>query len=110
MQLGLTDIDFKDIETGKKIVEVRAPSNSKNYAKLSIGDEIIFINETTQEKLTKKLRYIHFYHTAQELYHQEKVENINPGLTTEAALEKLFSIPTYKERIEIEGVYAIGIE
>jgi ASC-1-like (ASCH) protein len=110
MQLGLSEHDFSQIKDGSKTVEVRAPSDNKNYKSLKTGDSIIFISEKTGETVTAKVISVSYYQTVEDLFKEIDYRKINPHLLSkDEAVNKLFTIPSYEERIKSGGVYAIKI-
>jgi ASC-1-like (ASCH) protein len=108
MQLGLQDLDYKQIKEGLKTIELRAPSSNKSYDQLREGDELTFVNENSGEQLITRIIRIKHYSTVDALLEQISFEKINPHLSSKKmVIDKLFSIPTYEQRIKKDGVYAI---
>jgi ASC-1-like (ASCH) protein len=111
MDLKLPTSDFDLIKTGIKTVELRAFSPDKDYLALLPGSTLKFLNQDTHETLVTKVVKVVFYPTTDALFAHEDYKVINPNLNSiQECIDKLFSIPTYKERIEQSGIFAIHLK
>lgn len=110
--LHLPERPFRAIQSQTKKIEGRAGSEDGKYKNMSAGDEIIFINETTNEKITVVIKFIHYYKDVKAMLETEGPENVLSSFpkTVVHGIESYHSLEDYKERVEKYGIYAIGIE
>lgn len=71
-EMNLNRKPFESIKNGSKTIELRLYDEKRQ--KLNIGDEIIFTNRETDEKMTVKIENLHIYPSFNELYkHFDKI-------------------------------------
>lgn len=71
-EMNLNSGPFESIKNGSKTIELRLYDEKRQ--KLNIGDEIIFTNRETDEKMTVKIENLHIYPSFNELYkHFDKI-------------------------------------
>ncbi|MFA5736783.1 MAG: ASCH domain-containing protein [Candidatus Paceibacterota bacterium] len=112
-ELNLNDRPFQAIKAGTKKIEGRTPNDGVDlrYKKMSPGDFIIFINNTTNEKLTCAILSITHYPNVKSMLEAEGTQNVlSSGRNIEEGIESYNNLGDYKERIGKYGIYAIGIK
>lgn len=113
-QTDLNDRPFQAILNGSKKVEGRTITSWEMLPlkNLKVGDLITFINNSSNEKLTVKVRFIHHYTNVKTMLEQEKIEDVLSSFpkTIKAGVASYNSITEYKDAIPKYGIYAIGVE
>lgn len=108
MVLDLNEVNFALIRAGKKSIEVRAPSINRSYSDLKIGEVITLHNEETEENLLVTIVSVQHFRTLEDLFEKLDLKKIGPTTTDkESAIAKTLAIPSYKEKIDKGGVWAI---
>ena len=110
--LHLPERPFRAIQNRTKKVEGRAGSEDGKYKNMSAGDEIVFINEATNEEMVVVVRFVHHYKDVKTMLEAEDPKKVLSSFpkTVEHGIESYHSLEDYKERVEKYGIYAIGIE
>ena len=112
--LNINDRPFRAILAGIKKVEGRTPTqfDKTPFHKLKPGDLIIFINNVSNKSLEVKVDFIHHYPNVKEMLEKEGVGNVlsSEPKTIKHGIETYNSLKGYKEGIEKNGIYAIGLE
>lgn len=103
---------FNAIKNGTKTIEVRA--NKKvgclDYAKISVADEIVFINQETGKTVKCIVERVTLYNDVRTLLTKEGVENtLSSGGDLESGIRSIESITDYKKVIAKKGVFAYKI-
>lgn len=105
--MNLRKIPFKQIENGVKNIELRL--NDEKRKNLKIGDEIIFILENSEKKLTKKVKELIVKDKFSEIF-LEKFRQKEAGFLenddVDEQMEKYYS----KQNIKKFGVVGIVLE
>jgi len=113
-QTDINDRPFRAIFSGQKKVEGRTITSweTLDLPKLKVGDLITFINNSSAEELTVKVRFIHHYLDVETMFEKEKIEEVlsSSPKTIEHGVASYNAITDYKEAITKHGIYAIGIE
>jgi len=111
--LDINDRPFKAIKAKSKKVEGRTPTSFDKtpYTKLRPGDLIRFINNVSNESLETKISFVHHYPNVKEMLEKEGVENVlsSEPKTVEHGIESYNLLTGYKEGINKNGIYAIGL-
>jgi len=111
---SLHERPFEAIKKGTKNVEVRANKKGNQLGSITLlspGDEVIFLKEGTQERLKCTLERITLYPTVRELLMAEGCPNtLSSGKNLEDGIISIESIPTYKELIAKNGVFALKLK
>ncbi|PID83149.1 RNA-binding protein [Candidatus Campbellbacteria bacterium] len=106
-KMNLRKIPFKQIENGVKNIELRL--NDEKRKNLKIGDEIIFILENSEKKLTKKVKELIVKDKFSEIF-LEKFRQKEAGFLenddVDEQMEKYYS----KQNIKKFGVVGIVLE
>ncbi len=106
-EMNLHPEPFEFIKSGKKDIEMRLYDDRRKNIK--IGDDIIFTNNQTQEKITVEVINLYRFDNFEELYrHFDKTRlGYNPDETASPAdMEKYYT----KDNILCYGVLAIEIK
>lgn len=112
--LDINDRPFRAILEGTKKVEGR--TNTKDdktaYNEMEQGDTITFINNSTNEKLSVIVKFVHHYKDVNEMLSTEGGENVlsSSPKTVEHGVASYNSLNGYKEGIAKNGIYAIGLK
>lgn len=95
--------DFDAIKQGLKIVETRAAS--PKYQSIQAGDVLIL--SCDGQKIEKEIRQVQHFESIEALFGQVPIANVNPFASSlDAAREKYYSFPGYKEKIKEFGLFA----
>ncbi|PQZ57104.1 MULTISPECIES: ASCH domain-containing protein [Bacillus] len=107
-QMGLYNEPFQSIYSGKKVYEVRLYDKKRQQIKQ--GDEIVFTNLVTAEKIAVIVTEVRRYESFKEMYEQidEKLFD-RENVSLEERLESTYKIYT-KEQEQEWGTIAIGIK
>lgn len=111
-ELGLNPRAFRAIGAGTKKVEIRVPTESAKFVPEDFrpGDEIVFAEDGTNEKLTVSIIAIRHYPDVRTLLETEgTVGVLSSGGNVEQGVKSIHSFPGYEENIRKHGVYAIEI-
>ncbi len=105
---------FEQIKNGTKTVETRAlnPDEPERYfGDLAVGDILECLAVDTGEVLNKKIIRVAIYYDFEDYLQTEDLTKIF-GLETsiDAAREKHYSFPGYKERLDKYGIIAFELE
>ena len=106
-EMNLHDEPFKLIKSKSKTIEMRI--NDERRKDLKVGDEIIFTNRTTLEKLKTKVIDLYYFNSFSELYKAFDKKAIGYRDDEEANPSDMDLYYT-KEQQEKYGVVAIKIE
>ena len=106
-EMNLHDEPFKLIKSKSKTIEMRI--NDERRKDLKVGDEIIFTNRTTLEKLKVKVIDLYYFNSFSELYKAFDKKDIGYRDDEEANPSDMDLYYT-KEQQEKYGVVAIKIE
>ena len=103
---------FNAIKSGTKTIEVRA--NKKvgrlDYAKIFVGDQIVFINQETGKTVKCNVEKVTLYSNVRELLVAEGVENtLSSGGDLESGIKSIEAITDYKKVIAEKGVFAFKV-
>lgn len=108
------DRPFKAILAGTKSVEGRTPIDIDKtpYDQMKTGDEIIIINNMSNETLKVRVKFVHHYSDVKQMLEAEGPENVLSveTKTVENGIKLYNSLPYYKEGINKNGIYAIGLK
>ena len=93
--MKLLPVPFAMIKNGKKTIELRLFDEKRQ--RIRVGDDIVFINTESGEKLTKSVVELHRFHSFAELYKALSLlqcgytaENINKACP--ADMEEYYSV------------------
>jgi ASC-1-like (ASCH) protein len=108
------DRPFKAIEAGTKTVEGRTLTkfDKTPYDKLQAGDNLTIEDNLTHATLRIEIAFVHHYASVKEMLEKEGPENVmsSEPKTVEHGVESYNSLEGYKEGIEKNGIYAIGLK
>ena len=94
IELGIKDIYFDDIITGKKTVEGRI--FKERFSELKKGDTVIFYKDLedgtrTEEKISVKVKDIHNFNDVLSMFKGMKLKSILPRSKTYKDGEKIYN-------------------
>ena len=105
--MKLHSTPFEMIKSGKKTIELRLYDDKRQ--KIKVGDEIVFTNTVTDEKLPARVLKLHHFDSFEELY--KFLPLLQCGYTSENVV---MATPTDMERyysVEEQDAYGVvGIE
>ena len=104
-EMRLHDSPFKLIQSGTKTLELRLYDEKRQQ--IQVGDEIIFTNRITEEKLRTKVIALHIYSSFAELYRDYDNVSLGYSLDEEAKPEDM---ELYYSKEEQEKYGVVGIE
>ena len=108
------DRPFRAIKAGTKKVEGRTPTDSDKtpYDEIKSGDLLTIINNSTNESLKVRVKFVHHYPNATKMLEKEDPKNVLSSeiKTVEVGIEIYNSLSGYEEGIKKNGIYAIGLE
>lgn len=110
--LNLNDRPFQAIKVGTKKIEGRTPrdENDSRYEKMNPGDTITFTNNVTSEQLICAILSVDHYSDVRSMLEAKGTKNVlSSGGSIEEGIESYNSLGNYKERIQMYGIYAIGV-
>jgi ASC-1-like (ASCH) protein len=105
-----------------KTVEGRVPDHEnpvKDYRSMEEGDKVRFyaVHEEHYEPLPDvpelhfTVAFKHHYSTIEDMLENEDMEQLLPGVESiDEGVEIYLSLPDYRRRVELYGVYAIGLK
>ncbi len=100
---------FDLIKSGKKTVEGRI--NDVPYKKISLGDVILFKDETNQSLLRCRVLERHYYSSFREMLIEETLAKCLPDVGSVSEGERIYrSFPQYAEREKLCGAIAFLIQ
>ena len=106
-EMRLHDEPFKLIQAGTKTIELRLYDEKRQ--EIQVGDEIVFTNRVTDEKVNTKVIAMHIYSSFEDLYRDYDKVSLGYAKDEEASakdMEKYYS----KEEQEKYGVVGIEIQ
>jgi len=105
---------FRALLNGVKRIEIRANKNNKDINSFNLvdcGDEVIFTNLKTHEKLKAVIKRKTLYQTIRELLITEGTRySLSSTNDLEMGIKSIESIGDYKKLINKNGVFAIEFE
>jgi len=110
--ITLPERPFRAIKNGTKKVEGRVPKEADSkYHKMAEGDNLLFTNENTQEKMKVAITFVHHYPDTRSMLVAEGVKNVlSSGGTIEDGTKGYNSFEGYEENLPKYGIYAIGVK
>lgn len=106
--LDIPNATFEAIRKGRKVIEGRVSSETKDYSLLEEGDTITFFNKDTNERLCTTINGIRHYSGTREMLEAEGIERVMTNPTTiEDGIARYNSFPGYEGNIQKHGIYAI---
>lgn len=110
MKLNLNNRAFQAIINRTKRIEIRTNTDSHNYDELKINDLIEFTNDNKKTILCRVIDVVH-YDSAEELLMLEGTKYTTSSTNDyQEAVERIYNLNGYRERIKQYGVYAIHLE
>jgi ASC-1-like (ASCH) protein len=104
---------FNAIKNGTKTIEVRANKKAGrlDYAKISVDDQIVFINQETGKTVKCNVEKVTLYSDVRSLLMAEGVENtLSSGGDLESGIKSIGAITNYKKVIAEKGVFAYKLK
>jgi len=80
MEIGITDRWYRLIASGQKVIEGR--KGSPTYSRLKVGNYVIFLNESTGERLVKSIAAVNKYPDVRTMLLTEGLDRVLPGVSS----------------------------
>lgn len=110
IKLNLNNRAFQAIINRTKRIEIRTNTNNHNYNDLKKNDMIEFTNTENQKIMCRVVDVVH-YKNAEELLMLEGTKYTTSSTNDyQEAVERIYSLNGYREKIKEQGVFAIHLE